>query len=69
MVSDKEIFIHDKWSAQHFHVLAVDKTCKRLQINMVIKVVQRNFQFAHPDQLLLTLRADEDKAVGRNAFN
>ena len=69
MVSDKEIFIYDKWSAQHFHVLTVDKTCKQLQINMVIKVVQRNFQFAHPDQLLLAMRADEDKAVGRNALN
>ena len=52
-----------------FLCLQLLKNLNNTEINIVKEVVQRNAFFAHPDQLLLAMCTDKDKAVRREAVN
>ena len=67
MVPDQEIFVHGRWSAQHFCLLAVAETSEKHR--NCERGGAKNAFFAHPGQLLLAMCTDRDKAVRREAAN
>ena len=52
-----------------FVSLQLLKYLHSMEINILKKVGQKNAFFAHPDQLLLAMSTDRDKAVGRETIN
>ena len=61
---DQETFVMTGGLHSIFACLQLLKHLNKVEIN-IVKVVQRNAFFAHPDQLLLAMCTDRDEAARR----
>ena len=68
MIPDQKTFVHGRWPAQHFCMLAVTETYEQHGDKHCPEGGAKKCLFAHPDQLLLAMCTDRDEAVRREAF-